>query len=1079
GSSDQVGNELDEFTTETLRNNLLGLPLDLPTLNMTRAREAGVPSLNNFRKKVFNTTADGELTPYTSWADFGQHLKHRESLINFVAAYGKHPSITGTRAQKRAAAKAIVDPDGAPVTPVADRQADADDFMFSTGTWATGTDGVSKTGVDNVDLWVGGLAENTNLGGGLLGSTFNYVFQSTMENLQDGDRLYYLKRTPGLNLRNQLEGNSFSELMMRNTDGTHSLHFDSFSTADCKFELKNLGGTGSTVADDPLSECDESKLLLRQPNGTIQYRLTNTVDPPGINGQSVYNGTNQADRVHGGLDNDTFWTGIGNDVIEGGNGSDVALAGLGNDIITDLNGDDVPKGGQGNDAINAGPGLDIIHGGAGKDFINGGSGDNETFAGEGDDYIFGGSGLDGVFGDGGSDWIQGGASADLLQGDHGSPFFDDPGEKKPGNDILIGQAGETDYDAEGGDDIMTQSPVVERNAGSAGFDWATHQYDTVAADDDMAINANLEGLPVPVVVNRDRWQETEANSGSKFDDVIRGDDSVPGAIGGAGFAGCNVLDQEGVNRIGGLNAIVPQPLTGDSAPVIAASAAGRCPITGPIWGEGNILLGGPGSDTITGRGGDDIIDGDKELKVRISVRPGGTEIGSADLMESQYKRDTSGALTGNTLQTDVFNGTINPGDLAMVREIVSPPAGDTGVDTAVFAGPRANYTIAVGATSTKVTQTGANVTGQKVTDGIDTVRNVEQLRFSDQTVAIGPGATMNPTALAFGDRPINTDTTQTTTLTNSGNSPLTITSIGFQAGSAPEFTRPAGAAGGTCAATTVAAGATCTVIVNFRATATGAKSGTLRIAHNAPGGQSLVGLTANGVPNGPIASFSTATQAFGNQTVNTTSAQRVTVLTNTGNATLNMAITLVGTNLADFARVNGGGTANCGNTLAAGASCNITNTFTPLSGGAKTATMQVRNTTTNTVAGTFGLTGTGQAGGIGLASGANLSGTTLSFGSARAGLLGLLGGTVTRTLTVSSTGPGSLVLGTLVIGGTNANNYSVTRNTCGTTPVAVGSTCQIDVRFAPNATGTRTGTLRINSNIPAGSTTLNLTGTGT
>ena len=29
GASDQIGNELDEFVTETLRNNLLGLPLDL------------------------------------------------------------------------------------------------------------------------------------------------------------------------------------------------------------------------------------------------------------------------------------------------------------------------------------------------------------------------------------------------------------------------------------------------------------------------------------------------------------------------------------------------------------------------------------------------------------------------------------------------------------------------------------------------------------------------------------------------------------------------------------------------------------------------------------------------------------------------------------------------------------------------------------------------------------------------------------------------------------------------------------------------------------------------------------------
>ncbi len=53
GSSDQTGNELDEFVTETLRNNLLGLPLDLPAINMTRAREAGVPPLNEVRRQIF------------------------------------------------------------------------------------------------------------------------------------------------------------------------------------------------------------------------------------------------------------------------------------------------------------------------------------------------------------------------------------------------------------------------------------------------------------------------------------------------------------------------------------------------------------------------------------------------------------------------------------------------------------------------------------------------------------------------------------------------------------------------------------------------------------------------------------------------------------------------------------------------------------------------------------------------------------------------------------------------------------------------------------------------------------------
>ena len=53
--------------------------------------------------------------------------------------------------------------------------------------------------MNNVDFWVGGLAERQAPFGGLLGSTFNYVFETQLENLQDGDRFYYLQRTDGLN----------------------------------------------------------------------------------------------------------------------------------------------------------------------------------------------------------------------------------------------------------------------------------------------------------------------------------------------------------------------------------------------------------------------------------------------------------------------------------------------------------------------------------------------------------------------------------------------------------------------------------------------------------------------------------------------------------------------------------------------------------------------------------------------------------------------------------------------------------------------------------------------------------------
>ena len=54
------------------------------------------------------------------------------------------------------------------------------------------------------------------------------------------------------------------------------------------------------------------------------------------------------------------------------------------------------------------------------------------------------------------------------------------------------------------------------------------------------------------------------------------------------------------------------------------------------FGAGNIILGGDGSDIIEGRGGDDLIDGDRSLNVRVSVRANlngtGPEIDSTDSM---------------------------------------------------------------------------------------------------------------------------------------------------------------------------------------------------------------------------------------------------------------------------------------------------------------------------------------------------------------------------------------------------------------------------------------------------------------
>ncbi|KUL40616.1 hypothetical protein ADL15_06415 [Actinoplanes awajinensis subsp. mycoplanecinus] len=682
GMSKQVGNDIDEFVTDTLRNKLLGLPTDLAAINIARGRSEGVPPLNVFRRALHDRSGDGRLTPYVSWIDFGENLKHPASLVNFIAAYGTHSSIVAASgvAAKRAAAQALLDsPSGA-------------DFVNAPA---------SESGVDDIDLWIGGLAETTDPFGGLLGSTFDYVFETQLTALQNGDRLYYLARTPGMNLRSQLEGNSFAELIMRNT-GVEGLRADVFATADCSYDLSRLTYSGNRVLDDPGSDCDESALLLHLPDGTYKQRNRSVANP-----QSVWRGTDDRDRVSAGNDDDTVWGGEGDDVLEGGPGNDAVIGGEGDDVLTDSGGDDMPRGGPGNDAINAGPGLDVVLAGDGKDVTDGGANANATFAGEGDDFVIAGDGEDSVWGDAGDDWEEGGDSPDLLQGDSGNLFFLDDANR-PGNDVLIGQGGDDDYDMEGGDDIGVQGPGIEKNAGGSGYDWSiAGASGEEKVDSDLALPlAPLDNLTIGV---RDRYNEVEALSGGVHDDVLRGDSLIPSDLGGGGFLGCDALDTAGVARIRGLDQVVTSLPTPASA---VGNQTGRpCDLHGNVWGGGNILLGGPGDDTLQGRGGDDILDGDRYLTVRLSVRDAaGHELRSATTMRE--------------LQADVFTGKINPKDIFTVRETAASSSPD--VDTAVFTGNRSLYAI------TPVTG-GLQVAGP---DGTDTVRNVELLRFDDQLVDV-------------------------------------------------------------------------------------------------------------------------------------------------------------------------------------------------------------------------------------------------------------------------------------------------------------------------------------------------------
>ena len=86
-----------------------------------------------------------------------------------------------TVADKRVAAVTLVYGTADDPTTEADESVGPDtDFLNGTGAFA----GV-ETGLNDVDLWIGGLAEKPLASGGLLGSTFNFVFETQMENLAE------------------------------------------------------------------------------------------------------------------------------------------------------------------------------------------------------------------------------------------------------------------------------------------------------------------------------------------------------------------------------------------------------------------------------------------------------------------------------------------------------------------------------------------------------------------------------------------------------------------------------------------------------------------------------------------------------------------------------------------------------------------------------------------------------------------------------------------------------------------------------------------------------------------------------
>jgi hypothetical protein len=330
---------------------------------------------------------------------------------------------------------------------------------------------------------------------------------------------------------------------------------------------------------------------------------------------------------------------------------------------------------------------------------------------------------------------------------------------------------------------------------------------------------------------------------------------------------------------------------------------------------------------------------------------------------------------------------------------------------------------------------------------------------SPQTVTLtgtgagAPAVTFAPTSLTFAGQGVDTSSApQSVTLTNTGSAALSITSVSITGANAGDFGQT-----NTCG-TSVAAGASCGISVTFTPATTGPLTASLTIADNAGGGSATqtVALSGTGA-TAPTAGLSPSTMTFGSQAVGSTSSAQVATLTNTGGSALTISsIGITG----PFAK-----TSTCGSSLAAGASCTVSVTFSPATATATSGTLTVSDNAAGSPQ-TVTLTGTGIT-----PPGASLSPASIAFSPSQ--VVGTP--SAARTVTLTNTGGGTLTITSLSL--TNGSFVETSASTCGTS-LAPSAACTIAIEFKPLVAGTISGSLMVADNAPNSPQSVTLTGPG-
>lgn len=369
--------------------------------------------------------------------------------------------------------------------------------------------------------------------------------------------------------------------------------------------------------------------------------------------------------------------------------------------------------------------------------------------------------------------------------------------------------------------------------------------------------------------------------------------------------------------------------------------------------------------------------------------------------------------------------------------------------------PAASCTISVGFTPSAA---GARAANLVVTHNAAGGQSTTSL--SGTGVALTPVIGVSPTTLSFSQTVASTSADQTVTVSNTGTAPLVISTLALGGAQAADFHI---SAGGTCTnGTSVAVSGSCSIKLGFTPTATGARTASLAITHNASGSPSAVTLNGTGTAApAPAISLNATTRTFASQVMGTTSASQTVTVSNSGSAPLTFsALTLAGTASGDFTR---SGSCTPTGVLAAAASCTVTFTFTPTAVGARSATLTLSSDASNGAA-AISLSGTGAAVPVPAVA---LAPASLAFGNQTDGVT-----SPARSITLSNTGTAALSISSI----TATSGFAVTHN-CGAS-LAAAANCTLSVTFTPAGLGAASGSVSVVSNAAGSPHAVSLSGTG-